>query len=48
MSQHNKECYDKVEEFEAENFITTKENYVATKDENERTEDGHNIVYFMS
>ena len=40
MSQHSKECCNKVEELEAEI-------YVATKDEEERTTDCRDIVYFM-
>ena len=39
LSQHRKECCNKVEELEEETFVTTKENYVVTKDEEERTKD---------
>ena len=39
MSQHSKECCNKVEELVEETSIATKENYVVTKDEEERTED---------
>ena len=48
MSQHSKECCNKVEELEVEISVTTKENYITTKDERERIEDCHDIVYFMS
>ena len=44
MSQHSKECCNKVEELEAKNFVVTKENYVATKDENEIIEDCRDTV----
>ena len=33
MSQHSKECCNKVEELEEETSVVTKENYVVTKDE---------------
>ena len=39
MLQHSKECCNKVEELDAENFVAIKENYVATKDGKERIED---------
>ena len=39
MSQHSKECCNKVEELEEETFVAIKENYVATKDEENRIED---------
>ena len=39
MSQHIKECYNKVEELEEETSVATKENYVTTKYEDERIED---------
>ena len=45
MSQHSKEFCNKVEELEAENSSTTKENYVATKDEDEKIEDYHDSVF---
>ena len=48
MSQHNKECCNKVEELEVENFVATKENYVTTEDEEERTKQKTiSIMYFM-
>ena len=47
LSQHNKECCNKVEELEAENSVTTKENYAATKDEEERTEDYRDSVFYV-
>ena len=40
MSQHSKECYNKVEELEAENFFTT-------KDEEERIEDCCDSVFYV-
>ena len=45
MSQHSKECCNKVEELEAENYVATKENYVATEDEKEITEDCCDSVF---
>ena len=47
MSQHSKECCNKVEQLEVDNFFATKENYVTTKDEKMRTKDCRNTVYFM-
>ena len=47
MSQHSKECYNKVEELEVENSIATKENYVATEDENEKIEDCRVNVFYV-
>ena len=44
MSQHSKECCNKVEELEVENSVTIKERCVAKKDGNERLEDCHDIV----
>ena len=47
MSQHSNECCNKVEELEAENSVTTKENYVMTKDEDEIIEDYHDSVFYV-
>ena len=41
MSQHSKECCNKVEEME-------EKNYVATKDEEERTEDCHDKEIYVA
>ena len=48
MSQHRKECCNKVEEMEAESSVVTKENYVTTKDEDERTEDCHDNIFYVA
>ena len=47
MSQHSKECCNKVEELKAENFVTIKENSVTTKDEEEIIEDFHDNVFYV-
>ena len=47
MSQNRKECCNKVEELEAKNSVTTKENYVATEDEEKRTKDCRNSVFYV-
>ena len=44
MSQQNKECCNKVEELEEETSVTTEENYVATKDEEERIEECYDRI----
>ena len=41
MSQHSKECCNKVEELEEENYVTT-------KDEEERTEDCHDKEIYVA
>ena len=48
MSQHNKECCNKVEEFEVENSVATKENYVLTEDEKERIEDCRHSLFYVA
>ena len=48
MSQHRKECCNKVEEMKVESFIATKENYVATEDLEERTEDCHDSIFYVA
>ena len=47
MSQHSKECWNKVGDLEEETSIAKKENYVMTKDENERTEDCRNKKIYI-
>ena len=48
MSQHSKECCNKVEELEAKNSVATKENYVVIEDEEERTEDCRDSVFYVA
>ena len=48
MSQHRKECCNKVEELEAENSVAIKENYVAIEDEEERTEDCRDSIFYVA
>ena len=48
MSQHRKECCNKVEEMEAEISIVTKENYVATEDEENITEDCQDSLFYVA
>ena len=48
MSQHSKECCNKVKELEAENSIVTKEKYVVTEDEEERIEDYRDNVFYVA
>ena len=48
MSQHSKECCNKVEELEANNFVATKENYVMIEDEEERTKDCRDSVFYVA
>ena len=48
MSQHSKECCNKVEELKAEKFVTIKENSITTKDEEERTEDCRDNVFYVT
>ena len=39
MTQHSKECCNKVEELEVKSSVLIKENYITTKDEDERIKD---------
>ena len=48
MSQHSKECCNKVEETEAESSVVTKENYVVIEDEEERIEDYRDSVFYVA
>ena len=48
MSQHSKECCNKVEELEEENYVATKENYVAAKEKDERIEDCHDKEIYVA
>ena len=48
MSQHSKECCNKVEELETKSSVTTKENYVAIEDEEERTEDFRDNIFYVA
>ena len=48
MSQHSKECCNKVEELKAESSIAAKENYVATEDEENITEDCRGNIFYVA
>ena len=47
MLLHKKESCNKVEELEAESSVVTKENYVATKNEEKRTENCRNSIFYV-
>ena len=44
ISQHSKECCNKVEKLKTKNSVVIKDNSIATKDGNEIIEDCHDIV----
>ena len=48
MSQHSKECCNKVEELEVQNSVATKENSVATEDEDEIIEECRESVFYVA
>ena len=48
MLQHNKESSNKVEKLEAESSVAIKENYVVIEDEEERTEDCRDIIFYVA
>ena len=48
MSQHSKECCNKVEELEAESSVAKKENYVVIEDEEERTDDCRDNIFYVA
>ena len=45
---NSKECCNKVEELEAENFVSIKEKYVATEGEDEKIEDYRDSVFYVA